>query len=123
MCERVGADGVMREGCDEIATYGGIFKFGIMSNDVIIKDCGGEFYEFVRNSKGTLIKKCCASCKYKLPYDAEGPRRSCTRNPNKSKIVKKSYCCSHWWISEEADRIKTLTSRPDLVEQQQPNNI
>ena len=41
-------------GCDEIATYGGNLKFGIMSNDVIIKDCGGEFYEFVRNSKGTI---------------------------------------------------------------------
>jgi hypothetical protein len=39
--------------------------------------------------------------------------------------VKKSYCCAHWWISEEADRIKTLTSRPDLVEkeEQQQNNI
>lgn len=80
----------MRDGCDEIATYGGNLKFGIMS-DVIIKDCGGEFYEFVRNSKGTMIKKCCASCKYKLPYDAERPQKVVYAQPckkqNREKVI------------------------------------
>ena len=48
-----------------------------MEENIIAKVCDGIIYEFVRNSKGTLIKKCCASCKHKQPYDSEGQRRLC----------------------------------------------
>lgn len=83
--------------------------------DKILKECDGLFYEFVRNKKGTLIKKCCASCKFKQPYDAEGPRRLCMKDPNeKNKIVNKSHVCRDWEISIEMDMIKTEQSRPDL---------
>mgnify|MGYP007130622267 FL=1 len=88
-----------------------------MSNkDKILKECDGLFYEFVRNKKGTLIKKCCASCKYKDAYDTEGPRRLCRVDPlDKNRIVNKKHVCREWEISEEMDRIKTLASRPDLI--------
>ena len=48
-----------------------------MEESIIAKVCDGIIYEFVRNSKGTLIKKCCASCKHKQPYNSEGQRRLC----------------------------------------------
>ena len=84
--------------------------------DIILKECDGLLYEFVRNKKGTLIKKCCASCKHKQPYDAEGPRRLCVVGPTvKKKIVNKSYVCRDWEISDEIDQIKTEQSRPDLI--------
>jgi len=88
-----------------------------MSNkDKILKECDGLFYEFVRNSKGTLIKKCCASCKYKLPYDAEGPRRLCRVDPlDKNRIVNKKHVCREWEISDDMNMIKTEQSRPDLI--------
>ena len=83
----------------------------------ILKECDGLYYEFVRNKKGTLIKKCCASCRHKQPYDAEGPKRLCTQDPTqKNKIVNKSHVCRDWEISEEMDQIKTEQSRPDLIE-------
>ena len=82
----------------------------------ILKECDGLFYEFVRNKKGTLIKKCCASCKHKRPYDMEGPRRLCTKDPTeKNKIVNNSHVCRDWEISEDMDMIKTQQSRPDLI--------
>ena len=85
-------------------------------NDKILKECDGLFYEFVRNSKGTLIKKCCASCKYKDAYDTEGPRRLCKEDPTeKNKIVDKKHVCGKWIISDEMDQIKTEQSRPDLI--------
>ena len=88
-----------------------------MSNkDKILKECDGLFYEFVRNKKGTLIKMCCASCKFKQPYDAEGPRRLCTQDPTDgNKIVDKKHVCRDWEISEDMDQIKTEQSRPDLI--------
>lgn len=52
-----------------------------MEETIIGKVCDGIIYEFVRNSKGTLIKKCCASCKHKQPYDSEGQRRLCCNPP------------------------------------------
>ena len=84
--------------------------------DKILKECDGLFYEFVLNSKGTLIKKCCASCKYKDAYDTEGPKRLCrVDSTDKKRIVDKKHVCREWEISEEMDMIKTLTSRPDLI--------
>ena len=84
--------------------------------DKILKECDGLFYEFVRNSKGTLIKKCCASCKHKDAYDTEGPRRLCRVDPtDKNKIVDKKHVCREWEISEDMNMIKTEQSRPDLV--------
>lgn len=84
--------------------------------DKILKECDGLFYEFVLNSQGTLIKKCCASCKYKDAYDTEGPKRLCRVDPtDKKRIVDKKHVCREWEISEEMDMIKTLTSRPDLI--------
>ena len=85
-------------------------------NDKILKECDGLFYEFVRNKKGTLIKKCCASCKYKDAYDTEGPRRLCRVDPtDKNRIVNKKHVCREWEISEDMDMIKTEQSRPDLI--------
>ena len=82
----------------------------------IVKECDGLFYEFVRNEKGTLIKKCCASCKFKQPYDAEGPRRQCRIDPNvKNRIVDKKNVCGDWEISEEINKVKTAASNPDLI--------
>ena len=81
------------------------------SNTPITQDIDGVQYEFVYNSKGTLIKKCCASCKYKQPKDQEGPRRTCTYNPNETQTVYKSDCCVFWNISEETDRLKTACSK------------
>ena len=84
--------------------------------DKILKESDGLFYEFVYNKKGTLIKKCCASCKYKDAYDTEGPRRLCRVDPtDKNKIVDKKHVCREWEISEEIDMIKTEQSRPDLI--------
>jgi len=84
--------------------------------DKILKECNGLFYEFVRNKKGTLIKKCCASCKFKDAYDTEGSRRLCRIDPNvKDRIVDKSHVCRDWEISEDMDMIKTEQSRPDLI--------
>ena len=85
-----------------------------MSNkDKILKECDGLFYEFVRNSKGTLIKKCCASCKFKKPYDDDGPRRMCTIEPEvKNRIVNKRHVCRDWEISEEINKVKTAVSKP-----------
>ena len=75
----------------------------------IIKEIGGVEYEFVYNSKGTLIKKCCASCKFKEPKDDEGPRRLCTHG-SEPKIIDKRDCCEYWAISGEIDKMKTLYS-------------
>lgn len=84
--------------------------------DRILKECDGLLYEFVRNKKGTLIKMCCASCKFKDAYDTEGPRRLCRIDPNvKDRIVNKSHVCRDWGISDDIDKIKTLASRPDLI--------
>lgn len=84
--------------------------------DKISKECDRVFYEFVLNSKGTLIKKCCASCKHKDAYDTEGSRRLCRIDPNdKNRIVDKKDVCADWVISEEIDIVKTLTSKPDLI--------
>ena len=84
--------------------------------DKILKECDGLFYEFVRNKKGTLIKKCCASCKFKDAYDTDGPRRLCRIDPNvKNRIVDKKNVCGDWEISEDMDKIKTEQSRPDLI--------
>ena len=84
--------------------------------DKILKECDGLFYEFVLNKKGTLIKKCCASCKFKDAYDTEGPRRLCRIDPNvKDRIVDKKHVCREWEISDDIDKIKTLASRPDLI--------
>ena len=86
------------------------------SNKPIIQEIDGVQYEFVYNSKGTLIKKCCASCKFKQPFDQEGPRRSCNYNKaeKEKKIVDKRDCCQEWGISEDIDKVKTATSiRPD----------
>jgi len=63
--------------------------------------------EFVKNSKGVSIKKCCASCALRAPYDNEGPRRKCKLN---GKIMDKSDCCSKWVISEFINNI-TLSRR------------
>jgi hypothetical protein len=61
--------------------------------------------EFTTNQNNVIIKKCCASCKWKIPHDTEGPRRKCTfKNPNK--IVDKSDLCGNWEISEMIDIIK-----------------
>ena len=85
--------------------------------DKILKECDGLLYEFVRNKKGTLIKKCCASCKYKDAYDAEGPRRLCRITPNvKDRIVDKSHVCRDWEISEDINKVKTAVSKPVLIE-------
>jgi hypothetical protein len=82
------------------------------SNQVpTIKEIGGVEYEFIYNSKGTLIKKCCASCKYKQPKDSEGPQRICTHTPDNPQTVDKRDCCESWYISDEADRVKTACSR------------
>jgi len=83
--------------------------------DKILKEFDGLFYEYVRNKKGTLIKMCCASCKYKDAYDTEGPRRLCRIDPIKDRIVNKSHVCRDWEISEDMDMIKTEQSRPDLI--------
>jgi len=61
--------------------------------------------EFTRNTNGVKIKKCCASCSHKEPYDSEGPRRMCTLNKEK-KIIRKDDLCLHWSISPDIDRIK-----------------
>jgi len=84
--------------------------------DKILKECDGLLYEFVRNKKGTLIKKCCASCKYKDAYDTEGERRLCRIASNvKDRIVDKKHVCRDWVISEEINKVKTEQSRPDLI--------
>ena len=79
----------------------------------ILKECDGLVCEFVRNSKGTLIKICCASCKHKQPYDPEGPRRLCVVDPDvKNKIVYKDSACADWEISSAIDDIVTASSKP-----------
>ena len=75
----------------------------------IIKEIGGVEYEFVYNSKGTLIKKCCASCRFKQPKDEEGPQRLCTHS-REPKITDKRDCCEYWAISSEINKMKTLCS-------------
>mgnify|MGYP002510373659 FL=1 len=81
------------------------------SNTPITQEIDGIQYEFVYNSQGTLIKKCCASCKYKQPKDQEGPRRTCTYTPNNPQTVDKRDCCVFWYISEDANRLKTACSK------------
>jgi len=75
----------------------------------IIKEIGGVEYEFIYNAKGTLIKKCCASCRFKQPKDEEGPKRLCTHD-TEPKIIDKRDCCEYWAISPEIDKMKTLCS-------------
>ena len=75
----------------------------------IIKEIGGVEYEFIYNSKGTLIKKCCASCRFKQPKDEEGPQRLCTHG-TEPKITDKRDCCEYWSISSEINKMKTLCS-------------
>ena len=59
------------------------------SNQVpIIKEIGGVEYEFVYNSKGTLVKKCCASCRFKQPKDEEGPQRLCTHSTEQARLLR-----------------------------------
>lgn len=84
-----------------------------MEETIIAKVCDGIIYEFVRNSKGTLIKKCCASCKYKQPYDSEGQRRLCCNPKNTEKKVVYNYnVCNDWQINPDIDKIKTIQSQP-----------
>lgn len=59
--------------------------------------------EYVTNKNGVKIKKCCASCRFKMPHDSEGPRRECTKH---EKLVNKKDCCSEWEINEQIDIIK-----------------
>jgi hypothetical protein len=75
----------------------------------IIKEIGGVEYEFVYNSKGTLVKKCCASCRFKQPKDEDGPQRFCTHGAE-PKITDKRDCCEYWSISSEINKMKTLCS-------------
>jgi hypothetical protein len=84
-----------------------------MEEAIIAKVCDGIIYEFVRNSKGTLIKKCCASCKHKQPYDSEGQRRLCCKGKNTEKKVVYNYnVCNDWAINPDIDKIKTIQSQP-----------
>ena len=81
-----------------------------LSNQVpIIKEIGGVEYEFIYNSKGTLTKICCASCRFKQPKDEEGPRRLCTHGAE-PKIIDKRDCCEYWAISPDIDKMKALCS-------------
>lgn len=85
-----------------------------MKESIIAKVCDGIIYEFVRNSKGTLIKKCCASCKHKQPYDSEGQRRLCCNPQNtEKKVVLNSNVCKDWVINPDIDKIKTIQSKPN----------
>jgi hypothetical protein len=65
----------------------------------------GVIPEFTRNSNGVRIKKCCASCRYKEPYNFEGSRRKCMYG-NMGMIVDKSDLCGRWHISETTDKIQ-----------------
>lgn len=62
----------------------------------------GVVPEFTLNKNGVRIKKCCASCTYKEPYEREGSHRKCFHS---GKIVDKSDLCGHWIISEIIDDI------------------
>lgn len=72
-------------------------------------------YEFVINSVGTEIKKCCASCAFKVPHDTEGDHRGCIHTLGEKKIVNKKDCCSSWRIADWADVVKTNCSIPPEV--------
>jgi len=61
--------------------------------------------EFMRNSKGTVIKKCCASCKYKEVGPSEDVR-ICNYGGKKATVTKGFYCYD-WEISDYIDGIQT----------------
>lgn len=63
-------------------------------------------YEFVINSKGTRIKKCCASCAFKKTAGADDSTRTCTYGNRKTK-TDKSFVCLNLAISETIDNVKT----------------
>ena len=85
------------------------WRYFILNTMEILRDCDGVLYEFVRNSKGTLIKKCCASCLHKIAHDSDGPRRGCVRT-GKKKIVMKNHCCRYWEMSPAINKVKTSVS-------------
>lgn len=62
--------------------------------------------EYTTNVNGVRIKKCCASCAFKQPLDANGGHRLCTLGGGK-KVVFKDELCKQWHISTEIDRIRT----------------
>lgn len=61
-----------------------------------------EGLEFVVNSEGTRIKKCCASCQYKVCTN-DNDHRKCTLSGKK---VTKDFICRTWHISREMDKLK-----------------
>lgn len=66
-------------------------------------------YEFMINSMGQEIRKCCASCAYKTPKELEGDKRFCIRNLGEKKVVHKRDYCSSWRIAEWADKLRTYS--------------
>ena len=64
-----------------------------------------ENNDFVINKNGKKIRKWCASCKYKSPFDKIGKKRFCNRN-NEKRIVFRDEVCNFWEISEGEDSIK-----------------
>jgi len=66
----------------------------------------GKKNVFYINSKGTRVKKCCASCKFKRNMNTDGPSRHCVFG-GKRTVTDKSFFCSDWMISEQIDKIKT----------------
>lgn len=57
---------------------------------------------FVVNSENTRIKKCCASCGYKMDTN-DVERRKCMLS---NKRVTKDFLCQNWCISEFFDELK-----------------
>jgi hypothetical protein len=58
--------------------------------------------EIVSNDNGVHIKRCCASCTNKRPFDYEGPLRKCRLS---GEIVNNSDVCDDWSISAEVAKI------------------
>lgn len=50
--------------------------------------------EYTTNVNGVRIKKCCASCAFKQPLDANGAHRLCTLGGGKKVVFKDELCSS-----------------------------
>ena len=68
----------------------------------------GSNFAFVRNPAGIRIKKCCASCAWKVLIDSL-VNRKCRRWRKK---VKPRHCCGCWEMSEALLRLKADGETP-----------
>ena len=61
-----------------------------------------EGLEFAVNSEGVRVKKCCASCQYKVCTNND-TNRKCTLS---GKRVTKDFLCRSWRISDFMDNVR-----------------